>query len=273
MVNFQDSRDRIDRAQAHRAVFSDGWKALLKRIRQKPIIQVQQDGTGSISVEPPPLPNTLSLELGEMMYQLRAALDACVYRAAILDSGMDPPPNENALEFPICSTFANWNDSGRKIGPLADKRKLIVEDMQPCNAAKHPGTRRIIRSLGILNDWARKDRHRRLHIVRTWRGTVFPTLTVGDPARLVSMVARPPGFSEGDTEVARFIIEGWVPGTELKAGVRVPFDVALDEPPPPEDFADTLDRRIGEMFYAVLQVVEMFEKSYEPPYLIRIPRP
>jgi hypothetical protein len=43
--------------------------------------------------------------------------------------------------------------------------------------------------------------------------------------------------------------------------------------PPPEDSADTLDRRIGEMFYAVLYVVEMFEKSYDPPYPIRIPRP
>jgi hypothetical protein len=92
MVKFQDSRDRIDRAQAHRGVFSDGWKALLKRSSQKPIIQVDQDGTGSIRVEPPPLPISLSLELGEMMYQLRAALDACIYRAAVLDSGKDPPP-------------------------------------------------------------------------------------------------------------------------------------------------------------------------------------
>jgi hypothetical protein len=273
MATFQDSRDRIDRAQAHRAVFSDGWKALLKRSRQKPIVQVDQDGAGSIRVEPPPLPITLSLELGEMMYQLRAALDACVYRAAVLDSGSDPPTNENALEFPICATVANWKESGRKIAPLAHDRQLIVEEMQPCNAANYPGTRRVIRSLGIPNDWARKDRHRRLHIVRTWRGTVFPTLNVGPPARLLALVARQPGFTEGDTEVARFSIDGWVPGTELKASVRVPFDVALDEPPPPEDLADTLDRRIGEMFYAVLYVVEMFEKSYDPPYPIRMLRP
>jgi hypothetical protein len=235
-------------------------------------VQVDQNGAGSIRVEPPPLPISLSLELGEMMYQLRAALDACVYRAAVLDTGRDPPPNENALEFPICATQTNWQESGRKVAPLSNEHRRIVEDFQPCNADKHPGTRRIIRSLGILNDWARKDRHRRLHIVRAWRGTVYPSLEVGPPGRLVSLVPRPPGLGEGDTEVARFIIEGWVPGTKLKPRVHVPFDVALDEDPPPENDADTLDRRIGEMFYAVGEVIEVFEKTFEPPYPIQIPR-
>jgi hypothetical protein len=73
--------------------------------------------------------------------------------------------------------------------------------------------------------------------------------------------------------VARFILDGWVPGTEVKANVFFSLDIAVDEIPPPEDPSDTLDRRIGEMFFAVRYVVEAFEKTFEPPYPIRIPRP
>ncbi len=269
-VAFQDSRDRLDRAQAHRTTFNDAWKALLKSRPHKTIVRVEVDGTGTIWVEPPPLPIGLSLELGEMLYQLRAALDACVYRAAVLDSGIDPPPNENALEFPICLTQTSWRDSARKVAPLSDEHRQIIEQIQPYNAAKYPGMTRVIRSLGILNDWARKDRHRRLHIVRAWLGPVQPRLQIGEPARLASLVARAPGLLEGDTEVARFVLEGWIPGTKIKVSPYIPFEVAVDESPPPEGPTDTLDRRVGEMFYAVRFMVEAFEKTFEPPYPIKV---
>lgn len=270
---FQDSRDRIDRAAAHRAVFDDARKALMKRRQQHAVVEIDNEGAGSLYIEPPPLPLSLSLEFGEMLYQLRAALDACVYRAAILDSGQDPPPNENALEFPICMTAAHWQDSRRKVDPLTDEHRGIIEAMQPYNASKYPGTGRVVRSLGILNDWARKDRHRRIHVVRTWLGPVVPRLRVAEPGRVSALIARPPGVVDGQTKIARFAIEGWKPGLKVNADAYVSFDVIVGEPPPPADADDTLARRISEMFYAVRYVVELFEHTFEPPYPIKRFRP
>jgi hypothetical protein len=63
----------------------------------------------------------LALDLGEFLYQLRAALDACIHQAAILESGKDPHPDEKALEFPICVSSEEFKNSGWKIRPLADK--------------------------------------------------------------------------------------------------------------------------------------------------------
>jgi hypothetical protein len=39
----------------------------------------------------------ISIEFGEMFYQLRAALDACVYESACLETGQTPPPDEAKL--------------------------------------------------------------------------------------------------------------------------------------------------------------------------------
>ena len=51
-------------------------------------IALEYDGTGAITVEQiKDIPSVISLEIGEFLYQLRAALDACVYELACVTSG------------------------------------------------------------------------------------------------------------------------------------------------------------------------------------------
>jgi hypothetical protein len=219
------------------------------------------------------LPRDLALEFGEMLYQLRAVLDTCVYQAAVLDSGRDPPPDEQTLEFPICLTPASWKESARKIRPLAQERRAIIEKVQPCHAERSPNLTRVIRALGILNDWARKDRHRRLHVVRIWFNSARPRLRVSEPVRIIAHTPITPGFVDDQAEVSRFVLDGWEPGAKVEADADVSFDIAVDEVPTPERPDDTLTRRIAEMFFAVKWVVETFEKSFEPPYVIARFRP
>jgi len=76
----------------------------------------------------------LSDAYGEMLYQLRAALDGSVYQAAIIESGQDPPPNENRLEFPICVSAAEFHKSAWKIAPLSKQCRDFIESIQPYNA-------------------------------------------------------------------------------------------------------------------------------------------
>jgi hypothetical protein len=52
---------------------------------------VNDGGAGAIRVKPnSEIPGNLSLVPGEMLYQLRAALDGAIYEAAALASGQNP---------------------------------------------------------------------------------------------------------------------------------------------------------------------------------------
>ena len=69
---------------------------------------------------------------------------------------------------------------------MPEQQKLI-EDFQPYNT---PGLKwadlpyNFNRGLGTLNDWARKDRHRGLHVVAFWASDVRPLLEVPRGTRI-----------------------------------------------------------------------------------------
>src|ERR1017187_7108614 len=169
MSPFDGCRDRIRRAVAHRESLAKTWNSLAEEDLFSVFVNMERDGTGSIYVSPSyNLPSSCALELGECLYHLRSALDGSVYQAAIIQSGEDPPPNENNLEFPVCNSAINFEKSALKIRPLSQKCRTFIQSVQPYNTPEIPVdlmTLNVNRSLGILNDWARKDRHRRLHVV------------------------------------------------------------------------------------------------------------
>jgi hypothetical protein len=206
-----------------------------------------------------------------MMYQLRAALDACVYEAAVRGGVALSPADEKALEFPICEVPTQWKPAAGKLKPLSDQQRQFVESVQPYNIEKSPGTAHVVRSLAILNDWARKDRHRRLHVVRAIPERVAMPRYVAD-LRLVQVTwvkYEPPHFLENDPVVAHFGVKDWVAGTKLRADQRLILEVAVDEPPAREAKNDSLTDRVRAMFFAVKWVVEEFETTFAPPYPIR----
>jgi hypothetical protein len=155
--------------------------------------------------------------------------------------------------------------------------------VQPYNVTKFSGTARVVRSLVILNDWARKDRHRRLHVVRAIlpQQVAMPRYTKLDPrdrtpARPVKVEwvkYEPAHFLEDDPVVARFGVKDWIPGTRIHANQRLTLEVAVNEPPAREARNDTLSDRVRAMFFAVKWVVEAFEETFAPPYPIRKFRP
>ena len=68
------------------------------------------------------------------------------------------------------------------------------------------------RNLGILNDWARIDRHRRLHVVGSWLSQVAPELKCPIEAFLVSMKIFRHDFPADKNEIARFRFKGYSRG-------------------------------------------------------------
>lgn len=259
---------RIERAETHRVAFAKAWSNFLDDDPYSPSLQIDHDGAGSLRIVPryESLPAVFGLELGEMLYQLRAALDGSIYAAAIRESGVDPPPNARDLEFPICSSTAHFNQANRKIAPLTGQRRLIVETIQPYNAPGNLDPETLVfslnRALDILNDWARKDRHRALHVVGSWASSATPLLLIPAPAHLDSLAVTGDGFLESEREVARFKISGFVPGMNVQANPNLMIDIGVDEALPPCADNDTLGNRIKAMMTLARTVVGGIEKSF-----------
>ena len=121
-LRFEGCRERLRRAKVHRENIAALWnKAGKAEDLYEVIVGMDDDGTGCIWLKArhqPELISALSLELGEMLYQLRAALDGCIYQAAIFESKQNPPPDEHSLEFPVCISSKDFENQTFKIRPV-----------------------------------------------------------------------------------------------------------------------------------------------------------
>src|SRR5215207_7176365 len=111
-------RLRLDRAKVHRQEFGKVWHAFLQEEEPYyPIVTTNDKGEGTIVVRASETfpGDQLSLHYGELLYQLRAALDSLVYEVAIRDSGCDPPPDEEQLEFIIRDSAEKFDNASWKI--------------------------------------------------------------------------------------------------------------------------------------------------------------
>lgn len=263
-LEFRDSRDRIRRADTHRREVAEIWNGFMADEPYVPFVDVDDEGNGTIRiVQQRPIPRRMSLRLGEMFYQLRAALDACVYGAAIRDSGQDPPPKPQQLEFPIFTDKGKFQNATRKIRPLAQKRRSIIETVQPYNASSvGPDERFINDSLGLLHDLARKDRHRRLRVIGAWASEASPQLRLPEGTELTYMSTMPDCFLKGEREIAEFHLSGWGPDMEIQANPDLFVDVALDESMPQSTGPHLLREMCESLFPAVETVVDRIESSF-----------
>jgi hypothetical protein len=223
-------------------------------------VDVYSDGTGSIRVSPiyESLPDQFSLELGEMLYQFRAALDGGIYAAAIVESKQNPPPDEEHLEFPICASKRHFEKSGRKIAPLSEELKTFIEVVQPYNTPPLPLNdivRNFNRCLGILNDWARLDRHRQLHVIGSWASNISPMLRLPPGVSLKEMSVFEGGLLEHNNEIATFRLDGFTPGMAIQANPNLSIDVTVHEVPAPCADNDTLGNRLLAMEVAVRTII------------------
>jgi hypothetical protein len=264
---FDSCWERIRRADVHRDTFADIWNKFIEEEGSYDTwLNMNDDGAGTLCVRAArDLPATLSLELGEAIYQLRAALDGTVYIAASLDAGQNPPPDENWLEFPICDSAGDFKKRGKYIAPLSDERKRIVESVQPYNAPELDSGLKVYnfnRTLGILNNWARIDRHRRLHVVGSWASNVNPLVRAPKGVRVTDMTSVVSGFLGDKTVIARFTLAGYRRGMNVQANPNLSIDVAVDELPKPIADSDTLGYRTFAMLRATEYIVRQFEESF-----------
>lgn len=101
MGEYKVARARLTRAISHHTHLAEVWNAVPTGRLCKPKARVGPNGYGHlIATEVGEIPDELPLLLGEMLYQLRSALDACIYRAAVLATKKDPPMARGNLNSP-----------------------------------------------------------------------------------------------------------------------------------------------------------------------------
>jgi hypothetical protein len=268
---FFDCRKRIERANYHREAIAQLWNKVCNMDSYAPLLNMNDDGTGSIRVRPVYDTQTMDeirFHLGEFLYQLRAALDGCVYQSAIIDSGCNPPPNESTLEFPICTKGREFKSKRNraKIAPLAQERRNIIEEVQPYRTPKvapEELVREASRSLGILNDWARKDRHRTLHVVGSWPSNAEPLFDVEPGLKVRNVKVKSGAILEEEEEIATFRVVGYRRGMKVRANPNCSIDIAVDEEPRPCADNDIFGLRMFAMSKTCEVIIEWFEKSFE----------
>lgn len=202
--------ERMRRAKTHREAASQEWSAWLTDYEPYgPWLYEEGDGDWTLSIRQfSPPPPSIAIELGEWLYNLRAALDYTVYAVAIFNAKSDPPPNEAVLQWPICNTEASFRQNYYRIKPLSDKHRAWIEEAQPYANDSEP----MHAAIYWVNHLSRIDRHRQLQVVGAYIIESDPIVEFGGDGVIVFEDVDPfvfietGGDGEGEAVIARFKI-------------------------------------------------------------------
>lgn len=209
---------RLSRAGDHCREFGRFWADYLQQRLHSMVRDARADGTvTSTLARAIPIPTSLSLEFGEAVYELRAALDNCLYAVAVVVSGQNPPPNAQRLEWPIRANPAEWESQRSRLRELPSEIVDALEAIQPYKAECPDWN-----CLKILHDLARVDRHRAAHALGLYVASVRVRFDVHEVA--VEYLADVGIVQEGET-LARLRLADGVSLTPENFDLNLEFDV------------------------------------------------
>jgi hypothetical protein len=234
MSRFEDSWKRISRSRTHaealwaevkRLFPQDGYAVEIKK-------ESERTFTANAKFKCPSQDISISLELGEFFYQLRAALDAAVWKAVWILDGTEPPPDANSLEFPIYPLQSKFESAAIHKHSFPQELRDWLGTIQPYSADKlvpDPDAGLNV-TLEALHNFARKDRHRRLHVCAAFSKNVsFDIIPLSNKAAVEYVELLPTDFLKGKNAFLRFGVIG--PIEELKINLATGFeiDISVDE--------------------------------------------
>lgn len=169
--------------------------------------------------EPPPI---MSLLIGEIVYNLRSALDHIAWQLALLD-GSAPG---GRTQFPIFSTRPI---DSRQIVSIPAAAAAAMERLQPYHRGKNAHTD----PLWILHELNRIDKHQTIHVVGM-QAHVPPQLTITFPGTKPPVVVQASGrvgiFNDGDILIKAAVVAGSHKQVDLEP--EFSFRVAFDQGSP-----------------------------------------
>ena len=274
---FQNSRNRLDRAYVHYQSFIAECSSVMDA--KSASTEARKDkraGWHIISAKPTAeciermKASPLALQLGEIAYQLRAALDGLIWEAVSRTQGSEPTPDAKGLhrlEFPLSPIWKAADIDQNRFHGFPFPQNLIdwMRSIQPGAADKpigHPDYG-LANTLEDIHNLARFDRHRRLRIV-----AVIPT----DSS--VEVVTDPPGGNilahewidcdlfngKYDFLRLRAVAAGGLVPLNIRYKTKMTFEVWAEDMPRYD--ASDIGTHIGRFIQAVERVVVRFEEEF-----------
>lgn len=196
-----------------------------------------------------PVPPTISLIVGDVLHNLRSALDCLALGLASTDlDRVLTDDEERDCQFPICEDPPSFNKFMRNCKPLRRKRvRMALREVQPYRLLEHFKAMKIESAesrsyqedskwdpLTVINRLSNLDKHRRLSVMQWSLGLVYWGSNEGDPSWTWALHHAPP-WSDGEI-VAHLYGRGSTPPdvrhelrlTLYESPARTPFN--LDAP-------------------------------------------
>ncbi|MET8253426.1 hypothetical protein [Micromonospora sp. NPDC005197] len=152
---------RLDRVSVKRQEFAECWA---KYISVHPwdidVRNVDACTLEILAVMREPAPVELALIFSEWLAALRASLDNAIYALASAITGQNPPPQAERIQYPVCSTTAEFSRQAKRLAMLPMHIIEALEKSQPYQSPWGPESN----LTWWVNELARKDRHRVLHV-------------------------------------------------------------------------------------------------------------
>lgn len=169
----------------------------------------------------PDPPLVIGTVIGDILANLRSCLDNLAYALAVENTG-DPPSGADQLEFPVFRLAADYEKWGtRKVRWLAADAQIAIRQLQPLEDGAAPPSP-IARTLGMLHELDRINKHRRLHLVG-----VIPTeieICVPDGVRGKSIRIGP---LEAGAPIISFATDG---RRDVRIDAELSLQIGLNEP-------------------------------------------
>lgn len=173
---FQGVLLRLREARSQRALFEKGWSNYLATTPWSFSLDSSSETSHSLlGVEKSPVPDKLGLHFSIWLQQLRSSLDNALHACVGANQGIATPSKSNFIEFPIFESERKFKDSKTiKSADLEERFIELLRNYQPYKLTcltssslpwhSEPVEDPQLSPLYWLNELARKDRHRMMHV-------------------------------------------------------------------------------------------------------------
>jgi len=173
-----------------------------------------------------PCPPMWSILIGEIIHDIRSALDHLVYQL-VIHATDKPPARHDRTQFPIFLDQSKFQKNG--IGMLVGVSKQaagLIETLQPFSTAEHANS-----PLWHVNQLSNIDKHRTLHLTGgTLQSFNFSFPPIVNPGRINRRI-REAGAFQNNTIVAEGRMLSDLPmfgRDKVKVNAEISFDIVFD---------------------------------------------
>lgn len=136
MADMEDARTRANRAKTNFAALKFAISNYRRMHPNNETVEIQRPTPTEVRlvarIKQRP-PRQWGLAAGDILTDLRCALDYAVYALAATHSAKDPPDHAKSLMFPICETEAQWRSAiaGRRLHGVRAEAIDYIASIQP----------------------------------------------------------------------------------------------------------------------------------------------